>query len=140
VDNFAAHWAPRPALITVGWVLAVGAAAGCVANLGSGDRAGELLLGIAALALLTLSAYGTFVRPRLAADGEGVEVRTAGGRRRLAWSGMRVRLRTTKRLGRESSTVELETDDQLLVFGWLELGTDPRDVFDVLSALRTERL
>jgi hypothetical protein len=47
-----------------------------------------------------------------------------------------VRLRTTRRLGRDALTLEIDGDDHLIVLGWMELGEDPRDVLAVLSALR----
>jgi hypothetical protein len=33
-------------------------------------------------------------------------------------------------------TLEVESDDHLLILGQLELGEDPRDVLEVLSAIR----
>ena len=57
--------------------------------------------------------------------------------RALTWPETRTQLRTTKRLARDTATLEISSGDQLFVFGWLELGTDPRDVLDVLSSLRS---
>lgn len=97
---------------------------------------GRVLFGIAALLLAAASAYGTLVRPRLSADRRGIRIRTAHGQVQLDWAETRTRLRATRRLGRDSATLELETGENLYVFGWLELGTDPREVLDVLTALR----
>ncbi|HET6500319.1 MAG TPA: PH domain-containing protein [Amycolatopsis sp.] len=102
-----------------------------------GDRLGQVLFGIAALGLAAAAAHGTLIRPRLTADREGLRIRTAFGQVRLGWTEARTRLQTTRRLGRDSTTLEIDAKDHLYVFGWLELGTDPRDVLDVLSALRT---
>ncbi len=87
-------------------------------------------------ALAALSLHGTVVRPRLAADGRGVRLRTLTETRTLPWSEVAVRLTRTKRYGRDSESVELEADDRLTVFGWVELGTDPKDVYDELLRLR----
>lgn len=133
MDN-SASWAPRPALIVVGWLGTVLALGGVV---GYPDHRGQLLFGVAALVLAVASAHGTLVRPRLTADRHGVRIRRARGHVRLTWPDTRTRLRTTKRLGRDTATLEIESGDQLFVFGWLELGADPRDVLDVLSALRS---
>jgi hypothetical protein len=133
VDN-SAHWAPRPALVGLGWLGAAVALAGLFVY---ADRLGQVLFGIAALGLAAAAAHGTLVRPRLTADGEGVRIRTVGGQVRLGWADTRTRLQITRRLGRDATTLEIDTEDHLYVFGRLELGTDPRDVLDVLSALRT---
>lgn len=100
----------------------------------------RVFLGLATLLLLALGAYGTFVRPRLLVDDSGLTVRTLSGPRLLPWHEVKVRLAHTRRLGRESVTLELDwrrgEDEQLFVFTPIDLGTDPRDVADVLHALR----
>ncbi|MEU6641455.1 PH domain-containing protein [Saccharomonospora sp. NPDC046836] len=122
-------------LVAVGWLLAAAAVAGKVGTALSGDRPGTLLLAVATLALLAAAAHGTFLRPRLCADHWGVRIRTLGGSKRLAWDEVDVRLTTARRLGRDVAALELEGED-LVVFGWVELGADPRDVHDELTALR----
>jgi hypothetical protein len=54
----------------------------------------------------------------------------------LNWAEARVRLRTTPRLGRDTVTLEIDSEDHLVVLGWLDLGEDPREVLHVLSTLR----
>ena len=83
-----------------------------------------------------LSLHGLLLRPRLAADATGLRVRTLHGTHELAWPDTLTLLRSTKRLGRDSKTLEISSGDQLFVFGWLELGTDPADVLDELNRLR----
>ncbi|WP_369822253.1 PH domain-containing protein [Saccharomonospora sp. CUA-673] len=85
MDNSTLRWSTHPGLVAIGWVLAAGATAAAVASSGSADRAGMLLFGVGAVALAAASAYGTFVRPRLAADREGLHLRTLGGTRQLPW-------------------------------------------------------
>ncbi|WP_329056657.1 PH domain-containing protein [Amycolatopsis sp. NBC_01488] len=109
---------------------------GVVADALTGDRGGLVLFALATVAVGAFAAHATLVRPRLAADTEGLVARTLGGTHRLPWGQTRTRLRTTRRLGRDGVTLEIEHDDELYVFGWLELGEDPRDVLDVLSTLR----
>ncbi|TVT11944.1 PH domain-containing protein [Amycolatopsis bartoniae] len=98
---------------------------------------GDVLFAVAAVVLAALSAHGLLVRPRLAADAAGVRIRTAGGVREFGWQEASAELRSTRRLGRDSTTLEISAGEQLFVFGWLELGADPRDVLDALTALRT---
>jgi hypothetical protein len=109
---------------------------GVVTDAVTGDRGGLVLFALAALAVGAFAAHASLVRPRLAADTEGLVARTLSGTHRLPWAQTRTRLRTTRRLGRDGVTLEIEQDDELYVFGWLDLGEDPRDVLDVLSTLR----
>lgn len=138
------RWAPSLALVVVGWVAAIAAVAWCM--LGSSDPAGRLLGGVAAVVLTVAALFGTFARPRLAADRAGLHVRGFGGTASYGWPHVsRVRLVNTRRFGRNVPILEIEVwvggpgadqDERLLVFGWLELGADPRDVADDLRALR----
>ncbi len=106
----------------------------------SSDPMSRVFLGLATLVQLALGAYGTFVRPRLLVDDSGLTVRTLSGPRQLPWHEVKVRLVRTRRLGRETPTLELDwrrgEDEQLFVLTTMDLGTDPRDVADVLHALR----
>jgi hypothetical protein len=136
VDNYPTSWAPRPALVVSAWAVTALLLIGVVADAVTGDRGGLVLFALAALAVGAFAAHASLVRPRLAADTEGLVARTLSGTHRLPWAQTRTRLRTTRRLGRDGVTLEIEQDDQLYVFGWLDLGEDPRDVLDVLSTLR----
>lgn len=127
------RWAPSPALIALGWLAT---AAALATAFFSADPRGRVLFGLAALLLAAASAHGTLVRPRLTADDQGIHLRSLHGRVHLSWTETRTRLRTTRRLGRDAETLEIENGGQLFIFSRLELGTDPRDVLDVLSALR----
>jgi hypothetical protein len=106
------------------------------------DAGGRVLVGAAGGLLLAVALRDVVLRPRLAADGAGVVVRTLGGRTRLPWPDVRVRLRTTRRLGMRSRLLELDTaagpDDAgtLVLLGRRELGTDPGAVAQALEALR----
>ncbi|WP_245633733.1 PH domain-containing protein [Amycolatopsis jejuensis] len=118
------------------WGLATVLLAGAVVDAVFGDGKGAVLMGLATVAVGAFAGHWTLVRPRLAADVHGLRARTLGGTHRLPWAGTSTRLRSTRRLGRDGVTLELEHDDRLFIFGQLDLGEDPRDVLDVLTALR----
>jgi len=137
VDNSPVTWSPRLGLLLVGWLFSATAAAGAILTGLGGDTRGTVLFAVGCAFFAAISASGTALRPKLAVDTEGLTVRTLSGTRRFAWARTRVRLVRTRRLGRETETVEIESGDVLLILGWIELGADPRDVVDVLSAYRT---
>jgi hypothetical protein len=134
----ARSWAPRLELTVLAWVLAAIAAAWAVFT---DDPPGRLLLGAGALVFALTGLFCSVARPRLAADSTGVTVRGLTGSRSWSWSEVNVRLVRTRRLGRESTTLELDADQadapDLVVLGRLDLGADPEDVVDALLALRT---
>jgi hypothetical protein len=136
VDNYPTSWAPRQAVVVSAWAVTALLLVGVVADALTGDRGGLVLFTLASVAAGAFAAHATLVRPRLAADAEGLLARTLSGTHRLPWAQTRTRLRTTRRMGRDGVTLEIEHEDQLYVFGWLDLGEDPRDVLDVLSTLR----
>jgi hypothetical protein len=109
------------------------------------DAGGRLLVGAAGALLVGLALRDLALRPRLSADPGGVVVRTLTGRIRLPWPGLRVRLRTTRRLGVLSRLLELDTaggpddDGTLVLLGRRDLGTDPAAVAQALEALRPDR-
>jgi hypothetical protein len=109
------------------------------------DAGGRLLVGAAGALLVGLALRDLALRPRLSADPGGVVVRTLTGRTRLPWPGLRVRLRTTRRLGVLSRLLELDTaggpddDGTLVLLGRRDLGTDPAAVAQALEALRPDR-
>ncbi|MDR6597416.1 PH domain-containing protein [Saccharothrix longispora] len=130
-------WSPQPGMIGLAWGLA---AVSLLVTILSSTPMTRLFLGVATLLLLAAAGYGTYVRPRLSVDDAGLTVRTLGGAHPLPWHEVKVRLVTNRRLGRETPTLELDwqrgEDEQLFVLTQLDLGTDPRDVADVLHALR----
>ncbi|TCO64643.1 PH domain-containing protein [Actinocrispum wychmicini] len=127
-------WSPPALLVSIGWLAAVGAVVFAVVT---SDRAGQVLLGVAALVLLLLTLHGTIARPRLAADSNGLTVRGLTRRQQWTWAEVNVRVVRTRRLGRQVSTLELDFDDTLLVLGWIDLGVAPEDVAEALRELRT---
>jgi hypothetical protein len=124
-------------MVGLAWGLA---AVSLLVTIISQEATSRVFLGLATLLLLAMAAYGTFVRPRLVVDDSGLVVRTMSGARHLPWHEVKVRLVNTRRLGRETATLELDwqrgEDEQLFVLTQVDLGADPRDVADVLHALR----
>jgi hypothetical protein len=131
------QWSPRAGETAALGAIGLGLALAVLAV----DAAGRLLVGAAALLVLGLAARDVLLRPRLTAGPTGVVVRTLGGRAELAWPGLRVRVRTTRRFGVRNRVLELDTaagpdDDGLLVLlGRRDLGSDPDEVATALRSL-----
>ncbi len=141
--NGVLRWSPSGALVGLAWLGAGAAAAWCaVLIVGHADPAGQLIAGVAAVGLVVAALFGTVARPRLAADATGITVRGLAGSRRARWCRVTgIRVLRIRRLGRETSLLEIEMLDEdgaerLLVFGRLDLGTDPVDVAAQLIAQR----
>ncbi|MGI5126631.1 PH domain-containing protein [Pseudonocardia sp. CA-107938] len=106
------------------------------------DAPGRLLAAVTASGLAVWAFWATRARPRLQADPDGVTVRGFGAPRHHPWPLVQdVRVVRTRRLGRESSFLEIDTvradgTEQLLLFGRLDLAADPEDVLPVLLAVR----
>jgi hypothetical protein len=131
------NWSPQSGAVGTAW--AGGVVTLALAVLAE-ENTGRLLLGLAAVLLLFLALYGTIARPRLTADDTGLAVRGLTGRRHWPWHDVTVRLVHSRRLGRDSQSLELDCrsgeDEHLIVLTRLDLGTDPVEVADVLHALR----
>jgi hypothetical protein len=98
-----------------------------------GDWPGRILLGVAALGATALAAHDLVARPRLSAGPDGVVVRTWRGPRRIPWEWLRARVRTTRRLGVLSRTLEIDVDPALddgllVVLGRHDLGAPVDEV------------
>lgn len=137
------QWSPAPALVVAVWVSAAAAAVWTAALLLTGaDAPGTLIAVVTASGLAIWAFWATRARPRLLADPDGVTVRGFGAPRHHPWPLVQdVRIVRTRRLGRESSLLEIDTvradgTEQLLLFGRLDLAADPEDVLPVLLAAR----
>lgn len=135
------RWAPPATLVVLGWIGAVAALYWCVR--GASEPTGRLLAGVTVLVLASAALFGSRARPRLTADRTGVAVRGLSTRTRFDWSAVSgVRLVHTRRFGRDMPSLEIDarasgdTEDRLMVFGWLDLGADPGDVAEALATLR----
>jgi PH (Pleckstrin Homology) domain-containing protein len=133
LTSTAAAWSPRP----IETALAFGGGLVVLALAALADPAGRLLLGVAALGLLAVAGTDLLLRPRLAADPAGLQVRTLISRHRLPWTALRrVEVDEHTRYGLTSRTLELEAGELLVVLGKRTLGADPRDVADTLARIR----
>lgn len=129
-----------------GWVLTVAAAGWCVALwISAGDPTGRLIAGVATVGIGFASLFGSRARPRLRADADGLTVGGLLRTRHHPWPLVQdVRVLRVRRMGRESSLLEIDTQtaggaEHLLVFGRLELNADPEDVAPQLLELRPAR-
>ncbi|MGB3523843.1 MAG: PH domain-containing protein [Mycobacterium sp.] len=100
------------------------------------DTPGRVLAGIAGVGLLLFAGLSWRARPKLALTFDGLAVRGWWGTTVLAPDSLtRLRVTEYQRIGRKHRLLEIETrDDQMLILSRWDLGTDPREVFKVLSA------
>ncbi|WP_234808285.1 PH domain-containing protein [Mycolicibacter kumamotonensis] len=99
------------------------------------DLPGRVLAGLAGVGLMVFAGFSWRSRPKLALTAQGLAVRGWWRTRILAPDSLtRVRVTEFQRIGRTNRLLEIETDDDLLILSRWELGTDPRDVFDALTA------
>ncbi len=100
------------------------------------DPPGKLLLGISAVGLI-LFAGGTWrARPKLAITADGLLVRGWLRTQRLVRDDIKIiRITEFRRIGRKVRLLEIDADDdRLFIFSRWDLGTDPLDVLDALTA------
>lgn len=139
-DDPEVRWATSPA--AAGALILAGVALGSATFFAVPDPVGRILVGFAALVALTLAASAALLRPRLEIleDGSGIGTFRVTGRRTHPRDRIRrVRIVDYPRLGRRVPMLEIDVDDAagnetLLIFGRWDLGTDPRDVFDIFAA------
>lgn len=136
-------WGSAAAVLVGCGLFGVCAAAASVWLSLNDDPIGAILVGVLSVALLSATAWAVRVRPRLTADPRGILLRGLSGSRRVPWSGVRVGIAHTRRLGRDVATLELELDrtgetdeNDLVVLGRFELGADPVDVLEQLQHIK----
>ncbi|MGV0743532.1 PH domain-containing protein [Mycolicibacterium sp. XJ870] len=100
------------------------------------DPPGRVLAGIAAVGLLTFATFSWRARPKLAIRGDCLTVAGWWRTRTLQRSDIRaVRITEFRRIARKVRLLEIDTvDDRLVVFTRWDLGTDPLNVLDALTA------
>ncbi len=100
------------------------------------DTPGRVLAGIAGVGLLLFAGLSWRARPKLALTFDGLAVRGWWSTTVLTPDSLtRLRVTEYQRIGRKHRLLEIETrDDQMLILSRWDLGTDPREVFKVLSA------
>jgi hypothetical protein len=137
------EWSPSAGAVGCAWVGALAAMGWLVAGwVSEADPAGLLIAAVAAVGLVIAAAFGTRARPRLRVDADGVTVGGMFRSRHHPWPLVKdVRVLRLRRFGRQSSYLEIDTvdasgDEQLLVFGRLDLAADPEDVAPQVLSLR----
>ncbi len=100
------------------------------------DRPGRLLTGIAALGLILFAGVSWRARPKLAIAPEGLALRGWFRTRLLRQPDIKIiRITEFRRFGRKVRLLEVElADGGLVIFSRWDLGTDPLDVLDALTA------
>ena len=100
------------------------------------DGPGRLLVGIAAVGLILFASASWRARPKLAISDDGLVTRGWTRTNLLRRSDIKIiRITEFRRLARKVRLLEIDTtDDRLLVFTRWDLGTDPLNVLDALTA------
>lgn len=134
------RYAPKPLAVLLAWAAALAALGWAVST---ADPVGRLLAITAVVLLGALALTATVARPRLAADRAELRVGRLRGPQRWPWHDVhRVEVVRTRRLGRESTVLELDVTDpdgteRLIVLTRLDLGADPvlvaRELHEVSS-------
>jgi len=140
------QWSPAVGLVVTAWA---GAAAALVwltvLVAGDTDPGGLMFAAGSALGLGAAALFGTRARPRLRVDADGLTVGGLRGSRHHPWPLIRdVRVRRSRRLGRDTRVLEVEAvtaagDERLAVFTRLDLHAEPEDVATRIAALRPPR-
>jgi Bacterial PH domain len=128
------EWAPSSAGIAACGLAGIVMATTCVTVVT--DPPGRLLLGIAATGLI-LFAGGTWrARPKLAIVTDGLQIGGWIRATHLRRPDIKIiRITEFRRIGRKMRLLEIDaTDGRLFVFSRWDLGTDPLEVLDVLTA------
>lgn len=121
-------WRPPAALIGGACLLAGLAFVGTALPRDPLDRVVSGLVGVLLLAVALLG-----WRRRVVGGPRGLLIGGLTGRRIVPWSMVRsVKCGRTKRMGSAMLEIDL-VDDELIMFGRIELGTDPADVAAVLT-------
>lgn len=100
------------------------------------DAPGRILLGIAAVGLIVFASLSWRARPKLAITDAGLVIRGWWRTNLLRHSDITlIRITEFRRIARKVRLLEIDTaDDRLMVFTRWDLGTDPLDVLDALTA------
>ena len=128
------EWSPPALGIAACGILGLILAIGAVTLIT--DTPGRILVGIAAMGLLAFASLSWRARPKLAISDDGLVIRGWSRTNLLQRSDIKIiRITEFRRLARKVRLLEIDTtDDRLLVFTRWDLGTDPLNVLDALTA------
>lgn len=126
-------WGPRPVAIAAVGVLGIGMGLACATV--AADPPGRFLSGVAAVGLLVFAIGSWRARPRLAVTEQGLVYRGWLRARTLTRPDItRIRITEYRRLGRKVRLLEIDTETNLYVLSRWDLGGDPLDALDGLTA------
>ena len=128
------QWAPSPAAIAACGIAGIVMAISCVTVVT--DPPGRLLLGIAAVGLILFASATWRARPKLAITSDGLQIRGWRRTHRLRRADIKIiRITEFRRIGRKTRLLEIDANDgRLFIFSRWDLGTDPLEVLDALTA------
>ncbi|MEB4209244.1 PH domain-containing protein [Mycobacterium sp. 94-17] len=100
------------------------------------DPPGRVLAGVAAAGLIMFAGVSWYARPKLAITPEGLLLRGWFRTQLLRHPDIKIiRIIEFRRFGRKTRLLEVETvGEDLVLFSRWDLGTDPVDVLDALTA------
>jgi hypothetical protein len=117
------------------WLAALGTVVAALACALTGDPAGRLLTGAAAVILAAYAATDLIFAPRLTADRDGLTIRSPLLRAQLPWAAVEnVRADVRNRYGLRSTTLEVDAGETFAVFSRRSLGTDPEEAAALVRA------
>ncbi|RDH75580.1 PH domain-containing protein [Mycolicibacterium moriokaense] len=128
------EWSPPALGVAACGVLGLMMAIGAVTLVT--DAPGRILAIIAAAGLLVFASLSWRARPKLAISDRGLLIRGPLRAHRLEKPDIKIiRITEFRRIARKVRLLEIDTnDDRLFVFTRWDLGTDPLDVLDALTA------
>ena len=128
------EWSPPGLGIAACGILGIILAIGAVTLIT--DPPGRILVGLAAVGLFLFASLSWRARPKLAMSDDGLVIRGWSRTNLLRRGDIKIiRITEFRRLARKVRLLEIDTtDDRLLVFTRWDLGTDPLNVLDALTA------
>ena len=128
------HWAPPAA--GIGVIGAVGVAMGIASATVVADAPGRIMAGIVAVGLVVFAGLTWHARPKLAITSGGLTLRGWFRTQVLQSADIKIiRISEFRRYARTVRLLEMETvAGRLVLFSRWELGTDPLQVLDALTA------
>jgi hypothetical protein len=128
------EWSPSALGIAACGVLGLVLATGAVTLIT--DVPGRILVGIAAAGLVVFASLSWRARPKLAIRDDRLVIRGWSRTKQLRRSDIKIiRITEFRRLARKMRLLEIDTtDDRLFVLTRWDLGTDPLNVLDALTA------
>ena len=128
------QWSPSSTGIAACGIAGIVMAIACVTVVT--DPPGRLLLGISAAGLILFASASWRARPKLAITSDGLRVRGWMRTQLLPRAEIKIiRITEFRRIGRKMRLLEIDAEDgRLLIFSRWDLGADPLQVLDVLTA------